>query len=163
MISSGLLQEVSVRPHMRSSSDSASLLQKKMACVSVRNPPPKTPVHALFWTFCVMRNEPADRLAGKTATSNGSRLGTSEVLRNVRHYLQGLKAKDITPTIAWRREAWKEEAVDDLPLKGRKRAIVNQTNIGTVSKATVGKRLRNWLERLWLQAHQIKRTLILRG
>ena len=27
------------------------------------------------------------------------------------------KAKDITPSIAWRREAWKEEALDDLPWK----------------------------------------------
>ena len=25
----------------------------------------------------------------------------------------------MTPSIAWRREAWKEEALDDLPLKGR--------------------------------------------
>ena len=25
------------------------------------------------------------------------------------------KAKDIIPLIAWRREAWKEEALDDLP------------------------------------------------
>ena len=29
----------------------------------------------------------------------------------------GNKAKDITPSIAWRREAWKEEALDDLPWK----------------------------------------------
>ena len=27
----------------------------------------------------------------------------------------GYKAKDITPLIAWRREAWKEEALDDRP------------------------------------------------
>ena len=27
----------------------------------------------------------------------------------------GLKAKDVTPSITWRREAWKEEALDDLP------------------------------------------------
>ena len=29
----------------------------------------------------------------------------------------GHKAKDITPSIAWRREAWKEEAVENLPWK----------------------------------------------
>ena len=29
----------------------------------------------------------------------------------------GNKAKDITPWITWRREAWKEEALDDLPWK----------------------------------------------
>ena len=54
----------------------------------------------------------------------------------------GHKAKDITPSVAWRREARKEEALDDLPVKGRERAVVNQTNIGTVSKATLGKLLR---------------------
>ena len=33
----------------------------------------------------------------------------------------GHKAKDITPLIAWRREAWKEEALDGLPWKNRER------------------------------------------
>ena len=36
------------------------------------------------------------------------------------------------------REARKEEALDDLPVKGRERAIVHETNTGTVSKATFG-------------------------
>ena len=34
-------------------------------------------------------------------------------------------------------------------LKGRERAIVNQTNIGTVSKATLGKLLRDGVQRIW--------------
>ena len=38
------------------------------------------------------------------------------------------KAKGITPSIAWRREAWKEEALDDLPSKDEKRAIVMQSD-----------------------------------
>ena len=52
----------------------------------------------------------------------------------------GHKAKDITPLIAWRREALKEEALDDLPWKDS--AIFNQTNILTVLKVTLGKLLR---------------------
>ena len=36
-----------------------------------------------------------------------------------------------------------------LALKGRERAIVSQTNIGTVSKATLGKLLRDKVERIW--------------
>ena len=36
------------------------------------------------------------------------------------------------------------EAVDD-----RERTIVSQTNIGTVSKATLGKLLRDGVERIW--------------
>ena len=34
-------------------------------------------------------------------------------------------------------------------VKGRKGAIVNQTNIGSVSKATLGKPLRDGVERIW--------------
>ena len=36
---------------------------------------------------------------------------------------------------AWRREARKEEALDE---RTRERAIVNPTNVGTVSKAPLG-------------------------
>ena len=43
------------------------------------------------------------------------------------------------------------EALDDLPcsLKGRERAIVNQMHIGTVSKATLGKLLRDGVMCIW--------------
>ena len=34
-------------------------------------------------------------------------------------------------------------------LKGRERAIVHQTNTGSVSKATLGKLLRDGIERIW--------------
>ena len=34
-------------------------------------------------------------------------------------------------------------------LKRRERAVVNQTNTGTVSKATLGKILRDGVERIW--------------
>ena len=61
----------------------------------------------------------------------------------------GHKVNHITPSIAWRREASKEEALDDLQsLKEQERAIVNQTNIGTVSKGTLGKLLTDGLERI---------------
>ena len=44
------------------------------------------------------------------------------------------------------REAWKEEALDDLPGQDERGAIVTQTNTGTVSKATLGKLLRDGVE-----------------
>ena len=44
---------------------------------------------------------------------------------------------------AWRREVWKEEVLDNIPQKGQERALVNQTNIGTVSNATLRKLLRD--------------------
>ena len=43
---------------------------------------------------------------------------------------------------------WKEEVLDDL-LGKDERAIVHQTNIGTVSKATLGKLLRDGVECIW--------------
>ena len=58
------------------------------------------------------------------------------------------KAMDITQLITWRREALKEEMLDDLPWKD-KRAINNQMNTGSVSKATLGKLLRDGVERIW--------------
>ena len=61
----------------------------------------------------------------------------------------GHKAKDITPSIAWRRGVERESARWS-SLKGREGAIVNQKNIGTVSKATSGKRLRKGVERIWI-------------
>ena len=54
-------------------------------------------------------NDRADRLAGKAALTSGLVLGSSEVLRSSKHYL---RAKDITSSIAWRREAWKEETLE---------------------------------------------------
>ena len=48
----------------------------------------------------------------------------------------------------FRREAWKESAPDDLPGKDERGAIVNQTNRGTVSKATLGTFLRDGVERI---------------
>ena len=68
---------------------------------------------------------------------------------------------DITPSIAWRREAWKEEALDDLPSKDeRERAIVNQTNIGTVSNATLGELLRDGVERIIMDFSERIETIL---
>ena len=38
---------------------------------------------------------------------------------------------------------WKEEVLDNIPQKGQERALVNQTNTGTVSNATLRKLLRD--------------------
>ena len=70
-----------------------------------------------------------------------------------RHYTCGHKAKDITPSIALRREAWEEEALDDSPWE---RAIVSQMNIGTVSKASLGKLLRDGVELFWVHRYDLE-------
>ena len=61
--------------------------------------------------------------------------------------------------MACRREAQKEEPLCDLPSKGREVAIVSQTNIGTVSKATLGKLFKDWVEYITGRYHiELNRT-----
>ena len=90
----------------------------------------------------VKGNDRADRLAGKTS---GLLLGRSEVLRSLRHYLraqsQGHRTIDRLEERGVERGSARRSS-----LKGRERAIVNQTNSGTVSKTTLGKFLRDGVE-----------------
>ena len=75
-------------------------------------------------------------------------LGRSEVLRSLRHYLQAqsqghhtidcLEERGIERGTAWQSS-----------LKGQEKAIVSQTNIGTVSKTMLGKVLRYGVECMW--------------
>ena len=100
--------------------DSVSLLQK----VRSNNGKPRLEymsvvslfLSKLLWMYCpghagVKGNDWADRLAGKASIISGLHLRRSEVLKSWKHYLLAHSAKDITRWIAWRREAWKEEAV----------------------------------------------------
>ena len=66
----------------------------------------------------------------------GLLLGRSEVLRSLRHYLQAQSQGH--QTIDRLEERGVERGSARRPsLKGRERAIISQTNIGTVSKATL--------------------------
>ena len=93
-------------------------------------------------------NDRADRLAGKATLTSGSLLGRSEVLRSLRHYLRAQSQGHHTVDRPEERNVERGSARRS-SLKGRERAIVNQTNIGTVSKATLGKLLRDEVECIW--------------
>ena len=92
-------------------------------------------------------NDRADRLAGKATLTSGSLLGRSEVLRRLRHCLraqsQGHHAIDRLEERGMERGSARRSSV-----KGRETAIVNQTNIGTVSLATLRKLPRDGVERI---------------
>ena len=90
-------------------------------------------------------NDRADRLAGKAVFTSGLLLGRSEVLRS---YLQAQSQGHHTIDRLEERDVERGSARGS-SLTGRERAIVNQTNIGTVSKATLGKLLRDGVERIW--------------
>ena len=107
----------------------------------------------LLWVYCpghagVKGNDRADRLAGKTALTNGLLLGRSEVLRSLRHYLRAQSKRHHTIDRLEER-GLERGSVRRSSLKGRETAIVSQTNIGTVSKAMFGKFLRDRMELVW--------------
>ena len=72
----------------------------------------------------------------------------SEVLRSSRHYLRAQSQGHHTIDRLEERGVERESARRS-SLKEREKAIINQTNIETVSKATLGKLLRDGVERIW--------------
>ena len=85
---------------------------------------------------------------GKATLTSGSLLERPELLRSLKHYLraqsQGHHSIDRLEERGVERGSARRSSV-----KGRERAIVSQTNIGTVSKATLGKLLRDGVDRIW--------------
>ena len=117
----------------------------------------------LRWVYCpghagVKENVRADRLAGKATVTSGLILGRYKVLRSLRHCLraqsQGHHTNDRLDGRGVERGRARRSS-----LKGRERAIVSQTNIGTVSKTTLGKLLRDGVERLWAFSERIDTVL----
>ena len=99
-----------------------------------------------LWVYCpghagVKGNDRAKRLAGKATLTSGSLLGRSEVLRSLRHYLRA-KSQGHHTTDRLEERGFERGSARRSSLKGRERAVFNQTNTGTVSKAILGKRLR---------------------
>ena len=92
-------------------------------------------------------NDRADRLAGKATLTSGLLLGRSEVLRSVRHDLRAQSQGHHTIDRLEERGVERGSAGRSF-LKGRERAIVNQTNVGIVSKATLWKLLEDGVERI---------------
>ena len=97
-----------------------------------------------LWHTGVEENDRADSLVGKATLTSCLLLGESELLRNLRHYV-----RDIAPSIALRREAWKEEALE-IFLEKKRESHRESDDTGTVSKATFGKLLSDGVERIWL-------------
>ena len=112
-----------------------------------------THLRKLLWVYCpghagVKGNNRADRLAAKVTLTSGLLLGRSEVLRSLRHYQRAQIQRQHTIDRLEERGVERGSARRS-SLKGRERAIVSQTNSGTVSKATLEKLLRDGMERIW--------------
>ena len=101
----------------------------------------------LLWVYCpeysrVKGNDRTDRMASKATLTGGSLLGRAEVLRSLRHYLQA-QSQGHHSIDRLEERGVEVGSARRSSLKGRERAIVNQTNKQTVSKATLGKLLRD--------------------
>ena len=108
----------------------------------------------ITWMYCpghagVKGNERADRLAGSATVTTGLTLGRAEVLRQLRTIL---RAK--SPPQHHSLDRLEERGIERgsgrwSTLRDKEKAIFNQTNIGTISKATLGKLLKDGAERVW--------------
>ena len=135
--------------------DSRSLLQKvKSGMLSQDWNVSVVDIHLrkLLWVYYpghsgVKGNDRTDRLAGKATLISGLLLRRSEVLRSLRHYLRAQRQGHHTIDLLEERGVERGSAGRS-SLKGRERAIVNQTNIGTVPKETLEKPLRDGVERI---------------
>ena len=107
----------------------------------------------LLWIYCpghagVSGNERADRLASTADITSGLQLGRAEVLRGLRNFLNTDKPEH--HSIGHLKERGVEKGSGrHSTLQGRERSVFNQANIGTVSRATLGRLLRDRAERVW--------------
>ena len=128
--------------------DSMSLLQKVesgMGC------PDR--LERRLWIYCpghagVSGNERADRLASTGEITSGLQLGRAEVLRGLRNFLN-MDMPEHHSIDRLKERGVEKGSGRHSTLQGRQRSVFNQTNIGTVSRATLGRLLREGVERFW--------------
>ena len=90
----------------------------------------------------------ADRLESTADITFGLQLGRAEVLRGLRNFLNTDKPEHHSI------DRLKERGVEKgsgrhSTLQGQERSVFNQANIGTVSRATLGRLLRDGVKRVW--------------
>ena len=110
-------------------------------------------LHRLLWIYCpghagVSGNEWADRLANTADITSGLQLGRAEVLRGLRNFLNMDKLEQHSI------DRLKENGVEKgsgrhSTLQDQERSVFNQANIGTVSRVTLGRLLRDGAEHVW--------------
>ena len=111
----------------------------RLECVTRRHPPSKTPVGWLPcpWHVGVKENDRAlYTLPGKATLTSGLLLERSEALRSLRRYLRTQKRTSHHRSPGGQRHGKRKRST--IFLKGRVKAIVSQTNSGTVSKERRG-------------------------
>ena len=97
----------------------------------------------------VKGNERADKLAGTASIQEGLLLGKSEVLRQLRKTLQENDQAQHHSIDRLQERGVRKGSGRWLTLRGRDRTTFNQTNIGTISRPTLKRLLKDGAERIW--------------
>ena len=106
------------------------------------------PLQSILCTVQLALSTVVENKVRETKSTETDAEKSSVVLRSLRHYLRAQSQGHHTIDHLEERGV-KRGSARRSSLKGRERAIVNQTNIGTVSKETLGKRLTDVVERIW--------------
>ena len=150
-------KEISHRTHAVILTDSMNLLQKvKTGMIRSEwlDPLQRIRLKEITWMYCpghagVKGNERADRLAGTATIQEGLLLGKSEVLRQLRKLLQTKDQPQHHSVDRLQERGVQKGSGRWLTLGGWDRAITNQTSIGTISRTTLRKLLKDGAERIW--------------
>ena len=124
-----------------------------MGCPSWHTAMHSLRLQRLLWIYCpghagVSGVERADRLASTEDITSGLQLGRAEVLSGLRNFLNMDRPEH--PSIDRLKERGVEKGSGwNSTLQGREQSVFNQTNIGTVLRATLGRLLRNWVKCVW--------------
>ena len=110
-------------------------------------------LQGLLWIYCpghagVSGNERADRLASTADITSGLQLGRAEVLRGLGNFLN-MDRPEHHSTDRLKERGVLKGSPRHSTLRGCKRSVLNQTNIGTISRATLGRLLRDGTEHAW--------------
>ena len=106
-----------------------------------------------LWIYCpghagVTGNERAERMASTADITSGLQLGRAEVLRCLRNFLN-MDRPEHHRTDRMKERGEGKGSSQHSTLQGQERSVFNQTSIGTVSKATLGRLLRDGAEQVW--------------
>ena len=118
-----------------------------MGCPDWRTAMHSLRLQRLLWIYCpghakVGGNEQTDRLASTGDITSDLQLGRAEVLRGLRNFLNMDRPEHHSTDRLKERGVEKGSGRHSTP-QGRERSVFNQANIGTVSRATLLRLLRD--------------------
>ena len=136
--------------------DSMNLLHKVesgMGCPDWHTAMHTLRLQRLLLIYCtghteVSGNERADRLASIADVASGLQLGRAEVLRGLRNFLN-VNWPEHHSTDRLKKRGVEKGSSRYSTVRGLERSVFNQTNICTVSRATLWRLLRNGSVRVW--------------